>query len=134
MLRRALLFAVSVLLIGTSAQAAETESHSGLLTMIDSARQTLTPSEMGPWTGLDTRPIMRSIPLTPATQVHLVRRSQEAMGGGWPGGYVESRLKVTEVHPGDFATVRVARHGRKLSAVSIDVVRPSTDLADDASR
>ena len=55
----------------------------------------------------------------------MLRRSSGATLGGWPGGYVDSRLTPEQINAGDFATVRVIRRGRQVVAVSIDVVTPS---------
>jgi hypothetical protein len=47
------------------------------------------------------------------------------VAGGWPSGYTESPLTLGQLHPGDFATVKVAGPGPHTRAVSIEVVRPS---------
>lgn len=125
MFRSLLALTLPVLLVGAAPAGAAPRpvSHSGLVKAMDPDRRTLTLEEMGRWTGPATRPITRSIALTPATSVRLIRRSESASEGGWPGGYVESPSKVEDIRPGDFVTVSVARQGRRLVAVSVDVVR-----------
>ena len=49
------------------------------------------------------------------------------MDGGWPGAYVESPLKATDLRAGDFATVSTMHDGTRLVAVSIDLVKPSDE-------
>lgn len=123
MSRTILVLAIATLLGAAPAMAAEAQIHSGTLTAIDRATGTLTLEEMGRWTGPGSGVISRSIGVTPATRLDLLRRSTKAAGGGWPGGYVESPLTLAGFHPGDFATVTVKAHGRALTAVSVDVVR-----------
>lgn len=53
----------------------------------------------------------------------LVQRCTTPPPGGWPGGYVEAPLAVSEIRPGDFVSVTVARHDGRITARSIDVVR-----------
>ncbi len=125
MSRTSIVFALAAVLTGAPALAADRELHSGTLTAIDPVRHTLTLEEMGPWKGAGTGLIARSIVISPATKVELVRRSKEPVGDGWPGGYVESALTMAQLHPGDFATVTVTRRGQQLTAVSIGVVRAS---------
>jgi hypothetical protein len=114
-----------VLAAAPALAAEEVEAHSGILTAIDPAHHTLTLSEMGPWRGPVTARTTRSIAITPGTGIELVRRSTNPAAGGWPGGYDESPLTPAQLHPGDFATVKVAGQGRQATAVSIEVVRPS---------
>jgi hypothetical protein len=123
MSRRSLVFALAAVLTATPALGADTETYSGTLNRVDPTRHTLTLEEMGPWTGAGTGLITRSIGLTPATRIELVRRSKEPVDGGWPGGYVGSPLGLAQLHPGDFVTVKATRHGQQRTAVSIDVVR-----------
>lgn len=118
-------FALAAALTAAPALAVGTETHSGTLTAIDPSTQTLTLEEMGPWRGPGTGLIAWRIVLSPATKVELIRRSKQPVDGGWPGGYVDSPLTPTQLHPGDFATIRVTRRGRERTATSIDVVRAS---------
>src|SRR5712692_6675302 len=101
MSHRSLVFALAAVLTAAPALAADTETHSGTLTAIDPAKHTLMLEEMGPWRGAGTGVITRSIVVTPATKVELVRRSKEPVAGGWPGGYVDSPQTLAVVHPGD---------------------------------
>lgn len=121
------LLALSILLVASPALAGAPETRSGTVAAIDLGRHTLTLEEMGPWAGPGTGTVEQTITLTPDTKLGLVRRSSGSTPGGWPGGYVESRLAPGEIHAGDFATARVVRRGGRLVAVSIDVVTPSVD-------
>jgi hypothetical protein len=99
-------FALAAVLAAGPALAAGTTTHSGRVTAIDPQHHTITLEEVGPWTGPGTGVIARSIIVTP------------------PGGYVTSSMPVVELRPGDFATATTARHGREMTATSIEVVRP----------
>jgi hypothetical protein len=112
-----------------TAAAGDTAIHSGIVTSVDAARGTLTLQETGPWKGPDTNPTSVSIALQPTTIVELVQRSTigNARENGWQGGYVSSPMKAADLHAGEFANVSTVRDGTRLSAVSIEVVRPSTD-------
>ena len=125
------LFALATLLIliAGPALAAETETHSGTVTAIDPGRDALTLQEMGPWRGPGTSLVNRAIVVTPDTTVDLVERSsaeRPAAAPAWPGGYVESPMSITQLQPGDFATITVIRQGGEAVAESIDVVRPAS--------
>jgi len=117
--------ALAAALTAAPALAVGTETHSGTLTAIDPSKHMLTLEEMGPWRAPGTGLIAWRILLSPATTVELVRRSKQPVDGAWPGGYVDSPLTPTQLHPGDFVTIWVTRHGSQLTAVSIDVVRAS---------
>jgi hypothetical protein len=125
MLCTMLLLGFSTMLLAGPALAAATETHSGIVAAVDLGRHALALQEMGPWAGPGTGTVPRTITLAPDTPFELVRRSSGSTPGGWPGGYVESRLRPEQIHAGDFATVRVTRRGRQVVAVSIDVVPPS---------
>lgn len=126
MSRKMLLLALSTILVAGPALAATPETHSGTVVAIDRGRHALTLEEMGPWAGPATGTVARTFTLTPETKFELVRRSSGSTPGGWPGGYVKSRLAPEQIHPGDFATVQVIRRGLQILAVSIDVVsRPA---------
>ena len=125
MLRALRLLALSMVLLAGPALAASRETHSGTVAAIDLGRHALTLQEMGRWVGPETGTVAQTITLTPDTKFERVRRSSGSTSGGWPGGYVESRLAPGQIHAGDCVTVRVIRRGRQLIAVSIDVVIPS---------
>jgi hypothetical protein len=125
MIRATVLAGLSALLLAGPAWAAGAETHSGSVGAVDLERHTLTVEEMGPWRGPASRPASRSIRFTPETVVTLVQRSTTPPPEGWPGGYVEAPLAVSEIRPGDFVSVTVARHEGRITARSIDVVRPT---------
>jgi hypothetical protein len=125
MSRATLLAGLSAILLAGPAWAAGSETHSGDVGVVDLERHTVTLAEMGPWRGPGTAPTRRSIRFTPETAVTLVRRSATPAPGGWPGGYAESPLAMTAVRPGDFVSVTVARHAGRVTARSIEVVRPA---------
>ncbi len=54
--------------------------------------------------------------------------------GGWPGDFMESPLKATDLHVGDFATVTATKSGDELVAESVAVVRPAGDSSLRTSR
>jgi hypothetical protein len=137
MLRRMLPYVLGIVFVAglanapvvTAAAAGDTVMHSGIVASVDAARGTLTLQEMGPWSGPDTNPTSVSIALRPTTIVEVVQRSTVGNGSenGWQGGYVNSPMKAADLHAGAFANVSTVRDGTRLSAVSIEVVQPSTD-------
>jgi hypothetical protein len=112
-----------------TAAAGDTVIHSGIVTSVDAAHGTLILQEMGPWGSPETNPTAVSIALQPTTNVQVVQRSTigNASENGWQSGYVSSPMKAADLHAGEFANVSTVRDGTRLSAVSIEVVRPSTD-------
>ena len=118
---------VNASMVTAAGTGSETVRHSGIVTSVDRARGILTLHEMGPWKGPDTKPTQLSIAVQPTTTVDLVQRSAVARDGGWPGAYVESPLKPTDLRAGDFATVSTMHDGTRLVAVSIDLVKPSDE-------
>ena len=118
------------LVLGTAlaaapALASQVAADSGIVTAIDPAHHTLSLSELGPWTGPDTARTIRVIAVRSGTDIELARQSMKPAAGGWPGGYTESSLTLAQLHPGDFATVKVTGQGPNARAVAIEVVRPS---------
>ena len=124
MIRATVLVGLSALLLAGPARAASAETHSGSVGAVDLQRYTVTVEEMGPWRGPASRPASRAIRFTPETAVALVQRSTTPPPGGWPRGYVEAPLAVSEIRPGDFVSVTVARHAGRITARSIAVGRP----------
>ena len=136
MLRRTLPYLLGVVFVAGlanapvfTAAAGDTVMHSGIVTSVDAARGTLILQEMGPWNGPDTNPTSVSIALQPTTIVEVVQRSTvgNARENGWQGGYISSPMKAGDLYAGEFANVSTVRDGRRLSAVSVEVVQPSTD-------
>lgn len=123
--RATLRVGLSALLLAGPAGAAGAETHSGSVRAVDLQRHTLTVEEMGPWRGPASRPASRSIRFTPETAVTLMQRSTTPPPEGWPGGYVVAPLAVSEIRPGDFVSLTVARPDGRIAARSIDVVRPT---------
>ena len=136
MLRRTLPYILGVVFVAglanapvLTAAAGDTVMHSGIVTSVDAARGTLILQEMGPWKGPDTNPTSVSIALQSTTIVEVVQRSTlgKARENGWQRGYISSPMKADDLHAGEFANVSTVRDGRRLSAVSVEIVQPSTD-------
>jgi hypothetical protein len=124
---QALLILVVLAFFGASASSAEeSDVHSGRLTKISSDAKTITVEEIGPWMGPDTGRVERTFTLTPSTSVSLLRRAEGADAKGWAGGFETSPLVLTELKPGDFATVTTKRADDRVTALSIRVVRPGS--------
>jgi hypothetical protein len=102
-------------------------AHSGAVIAIDAHRVTL--EEMGRWAPREVGKHRLTVAVTPGTRIELVSRQAKAPAGQWPGGYVETPGAVTDIHPGDFVTVRTAQHGRQTVADTIELVRPSAAAA-----
>jgi hypothetical protein len=124
---QALLIPVVLAFLGASAVSAEeSDVHSGRLMKISLDAKTITVEEIGPWMGPDTGRVERTFTLTPSTSVTLLRRAQGADAKGWAGGFESEPLALTELKPGDFATVTAKRADDRLTALSIGVVRPGS--------
>src|SRR5439155_4207211 len=78
-----------------------TTKHSGLIVALSRRAKTLELEELG----VQGRPLRRVIELRPDTKIERVARSAAAAPGQWPGGFEETPLTVTELTPGEFATV-----------------------------
>ncbi len=126
MVRAALvLIATGLCLASVAAQGADAVEHSGRIVAVDMKIRTMTLEEMGPWTGLDSRPIKRLIRLEPTTTITLAARANVAAPGGWLGGFRESPLSASDLRPGDYVTIRTVSERTHLSTVSVVVVRPT---------
>jgi len=112
------------LLAASPAQAAHIVKHSGQVLAIDPIGRTIRLQEMGPWARSGAHLMTRSFRLAPATKIELTRRSANATPGGWPGGFTESPLSASDIHPGDYATVTSESRADRLVAVSVEIVRP----------
>jgi hypothetical protein len=117
--------ALSSLLAVGPALAAEPEVHSGILTAIDLEHHMLTLSEMGPWKGSMTARTTQTMTISPDAKVEIVQRAKSAPAGGWAGDFRESPLAVSQLHPGQFATVKLTRRAGKPTVESIEVVSPT---------
>jgi hypothetical protein len=122
MVRTTLALVVAGLVVAAPAFAGDTVKHSGTIAAVDPVKHELTLVEMGRWSGPKTTPTRRSIELAPSTRVELVARSKASKG--WPGQFTETALPASDLYPGDYVTVTVERAGKRLKAVSIEVVRP----------
>ena len=125
MILRILTIALSSLLAVSPALAAEPEVHSGVLTTIDPTHHMLTLSEMGPWKGSMTARTIQTMTISPDAKVEIVQRAKSAPAGGWAGGFRESPLAVSQLHPGQFATLKLTRRAGKPTIESIEVVSPT---------
>jgi hypothetical protein len=108
----------------TPGRAGEELKHSGRLGQIGPDGQIVTLEEMVTWTGPGTGLTERSIAISPATSVRLIRRTDDANPDGWPGGFTAAPLSHSELRVQDWVTVQAEREGDRLVAVSIEVVRP----------
>jgi hypothetical protein len=106
----------------------EQQRRSGLVVSIAPEAHTITVEEIGPWTGPDTAPQRQIVTLTSQTRIELASRSETAStAGGWPGDFTTSTLEMTDLRPGDFATVTGTKAGEGIRADSIAVVRTVGD-------
>lgn len=107
---------------------AETMNHSGTIGAMDRAAGTMVLEEIGPWRvkGGTTEITRRTIAVTPSAEFKLAERTPGAGPAGWIGGFVEKEIPSGELKAGDFVTVKVAHEGRRLTALAVTVVRPST--------
>lgn len=113
---------VGALLATAPAFAAGMVRHSGPIVSENTKRDTITITEMGPWLGPKTRPTRREFHLAPGTKVELAVRKKEP--GAGKGEFIERSQKVTDLRPGDYATVTVDREGPRAVVTKVEVVRP----------
>jgi hypothetical protein len=114
-------------LMASPAVAAETALHTGTIVGTNTKSGTVTIEEMGPWRGPSTQPVEREFHLTSSTVVELAFRKAEP--GGHTGMFVDRPLAATDLRPGDYATVTVAREDGKSVATKIEIVRPGARTA-----
>lgn len=95
--------------------------HSGTIIVADAKRITL--EEVGPWTAKEPGLIRRSIELTPATKIDQVARAEKAAPGHWPGGFAETPMTVSDLHPGEYATIASHMERGRLVAGQVTIVR-----------
>jgi hypothetical protein len=118
--------AFAVLLLGVSGGTAEPGIHAGLVEAIDKAGGTFVMGDMGPvLPGGKSAITLYTMEVTPSTEFVRVRRASGAAPSGWIGGYVETRIPVWDVKPGDFVTVTSEGRGRRPKAIKVTVVDPS---------
>lgn len=113
----------AVLLASPAAWGSDTIEHSGTVTAVDPARNTITIEEMGPWRP-DQDTLRREVFIvTPEARVELARRSDAP--GGFPGQWGVEPLAAAAVRPGDYATLTSPKEpkGGRLMASRVVVVR-----------
>ena len=82
----------------------------------------LTLSEMGPWKGPMTARTIETMAISPGVKVELVQRTKSTPADGWAGGFRKSPLGVSQLHPDQFATLRLTSRAGKSTIESIEVV------------
>ena len=110
-------------IVGPAAEAGEVQRHSGTVVAREGGLVQL--AEIGPWKVRqgETVIIYRSIEMTPATTLTMVRRDEEPLSG-FPGDWVEEGLEPWDLLEGDFVTVDCLHEGGRLIALKITVVAP----------
>ncbi len=119
------LLALTPALAGAAPEGHE-QKHSGVIVDVAPEQRTITVDEMGPWTAGAPDRVTRTIAVPPSTRIELAVRSETPGADGWPGGFQESTLGLSDLRPGDFATVTTEHGDGRLVASSIAVVRPSS--------
>lgn len=125
---RLAMLAALVLVAPVLPASAETMNHSGTIGAVDRGAGTITLDEIGPWRvrGGTTEITRRTIAVIASTEFELAERTPGAGPAGWIGEFVEKEIPSGELKAGDFVTVKVAHEGRRLTALAVTVVRPST--------
>ena len=100
--------------------------YSGTIVAVDPGGRSITLNELGPGIpGGRNQEIRRVIELSAATTLLLATRAEESQDTEWRGGYTESPIRVTDLKPGDYATVEAEAQNGSLRAISVVVVRPT---------
>ena len=105
--------------------AAETVRYSGTVTAADPERGTIVLDEVGPWRLVrgQTQTMKRTVMISTSTQILLARRAEKTPSG-FPNDFVTAPLTDSPIFNGDFVTVECQRQGKRLTAITITVVRP----------
>ncbi|HKW93147.1 MAG TPA: hypothetical protein VJX92_14725 [Methylomirabilota bacterium] len=119
----------AALLASPAAWASGSVQHTGTVTAVDTARNTITVEEMGPWHPGKTNLKREVFELTPDTKVELARRG--SVPGGYRGQWIEHPLPASDLRVGDYATVTVVREARRPEATQLVVVRPGATGSHD---
>ncbi len=114
----------------STAHAADESTHSGRLGAVSDHELTL--EVMGPWAPHRATIHRLAIAIAPATKVDRVARTTKAAGGAWPGSFASTAVAVSDLHPGDYVTVRASRDGRRLVADSIVVMARTAETGPTA--
>src|SRR5262245_7234955 len=109
-------------LVIAPASAQDVVQHSGAITAVDGAQETIAIEEMGPWHGPSTGPARVEVRLTPATTITIVERANRP--GGFAGAFSERTISTRDIRPGDWANVTMKRDAGRLTATSVVIVRP----------
>jgi hypothetical protein len=113
---------------GPAAAGEDAMRLSGTVLAVDAGAATVTIEELGAAatpTGTPS-PRTRTVRLAPVTAIRLLQRqpgATETTENGWPGGFAATPLAVSDLRPGDFATVLLDRRDAREVASSIDVIR-----------
>ncbi len=120
-----LLMGLFVLTLGSTASAEELRL-SGTVLRVDAAAGLLVVEELTAAAGPEPMARRRSVGLGTSTRFEIVQRvSQDPEG--WPNGYLAVPLPLEGLKPGDFVTVAGERHGDRLWAGRVWVVRPEVN-------
>jgi len=92
--------------------------HVGPIVAIDVTHDTVTIEEMWPWRHSLLRPALREFHLAPGTEIALT------VPMGALGGAVLEPMSMTDLRPGDDATVTIEHEGDRDVVTSIEITRP----------
>lgn len=125
MILRAAALVLAALCWGVPISAAETVRYSGTVTAVDPERGTIVLAEVGPWRLVhgQTQTTKRTVAITTSTQILLARRAAKTPSG-FPNDFVTAPLSDSPIFSGDFVTVECERQGKRLTAITVTVVRP----------
>ena len=115
------MLALAWLLAAAPVGAVVLEKHSGVVVGVEATQITI--EEMGPWLGPDTKPMRHVFRLTTTTKVDRVERAREGREG-WPWSYVSRPVEVSDLRPGDYATVTVDPDERRNVAIEVQAMEP----------
>jgi hypothetical protein len=121
---------LSVVLVGLGtapSPGASEAKHTGTVVTVEPDGHRIAIEEMGPWVGPKQGIVKRWIALVPETTVTEVSRSGRPATDGWPGDFASVPLAPAAIKPGDFVTVTTHARGGRLTARSVQVLRPSPE-------
>jgi hypothetical protein len=112
-------------LTGPAAAGEDTARLSGTVVAVDARAATVTIEELGAAATPTGAPVPRThtVRLAPVTAISLLQRQPGVTENGWPGGFAATPLAVSDLRPGDFATVLLDRRDTREVASSIEVIR-----------
>ncbi len=107
------------------AAGAGTAKYAGTVRTVDSTQGSLVLDDVGPWVGKTESPITpRTVSVSPSTEYFMADRAKDG-ATGYPGDYVETKARLSDVKVGAFVSVECQRDGGRCTAVKLVVVRPS---------